>query len=756
MGSTTTAFTRMRRTAGRLVAAGSVMVFVGLPFGGTAGVASTPPPPRGSLPPVVLDRPMRGAAAVAALGARLPAVAALNGRSAARVEKLLREDPTAWLDRRGRIYFVDPAPSPNPEPAAAPAPSGAYPYSQTFLLHSLPGAQRTIYLDFDGATVSGTAWNEWNGLPASPLPPYDTDGNPGSFSPGEQDAIQRAWARVAEDFAPFAVDVTTEPPTTAALDRTDAADQVYGVTALITPSPEAMSEVCGSCGGVAYFSAFNAVAPDHAYLQPAFVFPTAGWTAADVATVVSHEVGHNLGLDHDGTTAGVGYYPGHGSWAPIMGLGYDRPITQWSKGEYADANNPEDDLAIIATGAPLRPDDHGDKVGAATALTAGVPRGGVITTPTDRDVFSFAPACVGDVSLTVSPAPTGPDLDAKLWLLTSGSSAIAVSDPVSASVDSETASGLSASITRSLPPGTYYAVVDGTGALDPATTGYSDYGSLGAYTITQSCAGWLTLSGTVRDGSGNPVRGAAVALNRSGSAPVTVYTDSTGTYSLGGLPPADYSLQVDAVCKVAQTHPVTVAQSTVVDLTLANDPAACDVAAQTWLSGTTTLPLTGDDATTAVALPFPYRFYGTDYTTAHVATDGYLSFTGLDPVYGNTSIPNPAVPNAAVYGFWDDLLVDGSSSVLTATSGSPGSRIFVIEWRNVARYGDGSRFSFEVVLYEDRSRRILVQYKDVDQTTAESGNSATVGKEDAAGSRASQVSFNRGVIYDGLSLRMPK
>src|SRR5687767_7220913 len=35
-----------------------------------------------------------------------------------------------------------------------------FPYADTFKLHSLPGAQRVIYLDFDGATVSGTAWND--------------------------------------------------------------------------------------------------------------------------------------------------------------------------------------------------------------------------------------------------------------------------------------------------------------------------------------------------------------------------------------------------------------------------------------------------------------------------------------------------------------------------------------------------------------------------------------------------------------------
>ena len=57
-----------------------------------------------------------------------------------------------------------------------------------------------------------------------------------------------------------------------------------------------------------------------------------GSGAKNLAEAASHEVGHNLGLSHDGT-ASTGYYSGQGAWAPIMGVGYYKPITQWSKGE---------------------------------------------------------------------------------------------------------------------------------------------------------------------------------------------------------------------------------------------------------------------------------------------------------------------------------------------------------------------------------------------------------------------------------------
>ncbi len=92
------------------------------------------------------------------------------------------------------------------------------PLDQTFLLHSLPGASKVIYLDFDGHVTSGTFWNtNFNGGADIVSLPYDFNGNTGSFSDAELSRIQKIWARVAEDFAIYDIDVTTEDPGTEAL-----------------------------------------------------------------------------------------------------------------------------------------------------------------------------------------------------------------------------------------------------------------------------------------------------------------------------------------------------------------------------------------------------------------------------------------------------------------------------------------------------------------------------------------------------------
>ena len=168
----------------------------------------------------------------------------------------------------------------------------------------------------------------------------------------------------------------------------------------------------GGCGGIAYVGVFDQTS-NHAYYQPAFTFQNGvGGGQKNIAEASSHEAGHNVGLSHDGT-ATSGYYSGHGSWAPIMGVGYYRAITQWSKGEYAGANQTQDDFAVMRTnGAGPLADDYPESPPAA--LGTGLPRTGIISSRTDVDVFRITLTQPTTVTIAATPASTSPDLDIAL------------------------------------------------------------------------------------------------------------------------------------------------------------------------------------------------------------------------------------------------------------------------------------------------------------------------------------------------------
>ena len=431
-----------------------------------------------------LDAPARGQRALDALGNDVATAAAANGMTGHELRELVLGDDTAWLDKTGRVFFKDPLPSGTVDAGELEPPAQAV--ADPFALHSKPGSQHVIFLDFDGASVSGTAWNQSYPLPAGTHPAWTLDADATTFSTTERDAIASIWARVSEDYAPFDVDVTTQDPGAAAIDRTSSTDPTYGTRVLITPSVAASTAICNNrCGGVAYLDVFDVPGSNHAYYQPAWVFPQSlANSTKSIAEAATHEAGHNFGLDHD-ATAVASYYSGHAMWAPIMGSGYSRPVVQWSKGEYAGATTTEDDLAMIAAnGAPLRPDEAGGTTAtAATQLPIG---GAYITTRTDQDLYALG-TCSGSVSLAAAPASTSPNLDIQLALVGADGTVVASANPASAMSSQDVATGMGATLTQSVPAGTYFVRVDGVGN-GTVLTGYSDYASIGAYTLSASGA----------------------------------------------------------------------------------------------------------------------------------------------------------------------------------------------------------------------------------------------------------------------------
>jgi len=427
------------------------------------------------------------------------ALEALPGPARGRAMAILRggeftdgDLPYLRVDRRGGVFFEDPEWATG-EGGEAPPPAEIT-ETDAFTLHSKPGAPKTIYIDFDGHNVTGTVWNNSSGYTSHPMKPYDTDGDPLFWTAGELDVVADVWRRMVEDFAPYDVDVTTEEPAVF--------DGNVGhilVTRKVDENGHAIYNC--NCGGVAYYGGFG-----YPYKSPGLVFQDGLSGTHNIAEAASHELGHNLYLAHDGTSSS-GYYTGHGpapvNWAPIMGVGYYRNVTQWSKGEYSGANNTEDDLQKITTYIPYRTDDHEDvTLPSATPLlvTGGVnvvalgrvsdsamadlANKGIVEDRNDIDLFSLDVGA-GLIDLTITPgyfeefttgSRRGMNLDIEALLLDDLGNVLQTSNP-----DLETDAQITYSVTVA---GRYYLEIRGVGRGDPMGDGYTDYASLGQYYIS--------------------------------------------------------------------------------------------------------------------------------------------------------------------------------------------------------------------------------------------------------------------------------
>ena len=448
-------------------------------------------------------------------------------------------DPAVRVGASGRAFVIEPRATASEISATVSAPAALYSSISTadaFVLHSNPGADRVIYLDFTGYVLSDSGWNlsGGDGDPGVPdgtvFAPYDTDGNTATFSSAERQAIIEAWSLVAEDYAAFDVNVTTEDPGAEAIYRNGADDVNYGSRAVITGFNNPIAESC-ECGGIAYVGIFDldrdAYSGTTDY-SPAWVWAEAGMSGKIIADIVSHEVGHNLGLSHDGLAVSANaqpignnsYYLGSGAWGPIMGAGYGVAITHWSDGGYTGisqngdgatlvGNNSEDDYAVMQSyGLPLRPDDAGDTPATASSVDVATPLNGIIEDPADIDYYSFVATGLAHTVSVTSPALT-PNLDTLLVISSATGVEIARSNPTISWTGGNTVNGMGASATFNTTIGTtYFIEIQGTASSATGVAVFSDYGSIGEYTLSVETASeefaaspTPTITGTLRVGA---------------------------------------------------------------------------------------------------------------------------------------------------------------------------------------------------------------------------------------------------------------
>jgi hypothetical protein len=370
------------------------------------------------------------------------------------------------------------------------------------------------------------------------------------------------------------------------------------------------------------------------------------------------------------------------------------------------------------------------------------------------DVYAAVTRATRDTKSTLSGAITDAANGAGILGAT-----IAATGPLPQNDNRTTTAVANGAYSLQLPPGTYNITVSGFGYNSQTITGVSVGAGTTTRNIQLTSVPRYSISGTVRDVLGNTLGGVAVGV---ASAPIPgTTTDANGNYTLTGVPQGTYLLSIQpGHCNESAGLTVTIGGNlTGINFNLSQrmDPFGytCQTIPASFVAGATNLGLSGDDTSQALPLPFAFNHYGISYSNVYVSANGYLSFKELDPTYSspeNREIQDYWEPDAAIYAFWDDLVVDASAGVYTAVQGAQPNRQFIIEWRNVAHVDDpAKRVSFEIILHENG--RILLQYADIAANNLERGGSATVGMENADSYIAFQYSSDAPVLSTSLAIR---
>jgi hypothetical protein len=166
-----------------------------------------------------------------------------------------------------------------------------------------------------------------------------------------------------------------------------------------------------------------------------------------------------------------------------------------------------------------------------------------------------------------------------------------------------------------------------------------------------------------------------------------------------------------------------------------------------------------DDCVGTVTLPFPYTFYGQTFSVnapVNVSTNGVLQFSSASKDYGENQICFPQLSqfNNAIFAHWTDLQTNGAGEgIFTSLSGTPGSRIFNIEWRASYDFLPPGSINFEIRLYENQQRFDIVYGNVGGSGTSAPGSGIAVpavGAQRDTGSASTIFSSACGVAGGGL------
>ncbi len=160
-----------------------------------------------------------------------------------------------------------------------------------------------------------------------------------------------------------------------------------------------------------------------------------------------------------------------------------------------------------------------------------------------------------------------------------------------------------------------------------------------------------------------------------------------------------------------------------------------------------------DDDLYIVDLPFPFLFYGEEYTQITVCSNGFIAFgISEDPDFRNTPIPGGGGPAPMIAAFWDQLKMTGDAGIYKYFDMQ--ENIFIIQYHKLRNNVGASPETFQLIFYDPMhyatgmdDGMIKIQYKefnnvDTGGTNTHHGNYCTIGIKDHTGQRGLQYTYN--------------
>jgi hypothetical protein len=145
----------------------------------------------------------------------------------------------------------------------------------------------------------------------------------------------------------------------------------------------------------------------------------------------------------------------------------------------------------------------------------------------------------------------------------------------------------------------------------------------------------------------------------------------------------------------------------------------------------TALGLSDDSISGAIPLPFAFNFYGTNYNSVYISSNGFITFldSQSNGCCAGQIVPNATSPDGFIAGAWNDIYPPGNGAVMYETQGAVGSRVFIVMFKDVPNCcGNAAAYTFNIKLFEGSN---IAEVHIVDANS--DGSVITVGIENTDG-----------------------
>ncbi|MDI6765831.1 MAG: choice-of-anchor D domain-containing protein [Bacteroidota bacterium] len=122
----------------------------------------------------------------------------------------------------------------------------------------------------------------------------------------------------------------------------------------------------------------------------------------------------------------------------------------------------------------------------------------------------------------------------------------------------------------------------------------------------------------------------------------------------------------------------------------------------------TSVNLKDDGYSSGIPLGFTFKYYGYEYTSVNIMSNGWLSFNGFGEWYPS-DVPANDEYAGAIVPFGKDLFAPDAKYIRYQTYGTAPFRFFIVEYNTIPNYGGSDEKTFEVIFYES-TNNIIFQY----------------------------------------------